>query len=121
DAKALRERVLRVLFDEFEEGVFLAALRIEDFDAMAGGLRQHIFEKGAIFEIHRRVNVAREIGGVEIKLLEQRGEKFGGIECIELLPVKIATVDDAAAAQMEEIGGDLGRFGVPGEHVGIVS
>src|SRR6185437_7489493 len=46
---------------------------------------------------------------------------FGGIECIELLPVKIATVDDAAAAQMEEIGGDLGRFGVPGEHVGIVS
>ena len=47
------------------------------------------------------------------------GKKFAGIELFQVFPVEIAAVDDAAAAQVKEIHGDLGRLGIPGQHVGV--
>ncbi len=63
----------------------------------------------------------REIGGVEIKLLQERRDEFVGVECVELFPEKFAAVDDASTAQVEEIRGDEGSFGVVREHVGVVA
>ena len=67
------------------------------------------------------MNGARQIGGVEIKLLQQRREKFVGVEFVEVFPVEIAAIHDAAAAQVEKIRGHLRRLGVPREHVGVVA
>src|SRR5579871_3088179 len=42
--------------------------------------------------------------------------KFLGV-----FPIEFATVDDTAAAQVEEICGDEGRLGVVGENVGVIA
>ncbi len=101
--------------------MFLPALRIQDLHAMPGFFGQDFLEQLAIFEIHRRMDETRQIGGIEIELLQQRRQKFGGIEFVQVLPVKIAAVHHAPAAQVEQIHGHLRRLGVPCEHVGIVA
>jgi hypothetical protein len=47
------------------------------------------------------VNHLGQIFGVEIELLEKRGDEFVGIELVELFPIKFAAIHHAAAAQME--------------------
>ena len=121
DAEALFERVLGVVRDEFEERAFAAALGGEDFDFVAGAIGESFFEQFAIFELHRNVDGFREIGGIEIKLFQQRWDEFVGVEFVELFPEKFAPIDDAAAAKVEEIGGDERGFGVVGENVGVVA
>ncbi len=66
NAEARDERLLRVFLDQFEERVLLAALRIQDFDAMAGFFGEDFFEQVAIVEIERRVDEARKIFRIEI-------------------------------------------------------
>ncbi len=51
-----------------------------------GGIREDFLEQRAILEIHGHVDEARQIGCIEIKLLQQRRQKFGGIEFLEILP-----------------------------------
>ena len=67
------------------------------------------------------MDVAWNIFGVEVELLQQRRQEFGGVEFVEIFPVEIAAVDDPAAADVEQVDGDLRRLGVPAEHVGIVA
>ena len=66
------------------------------------------------------MNGARQIRGVEIELLQKRGQKFGRLEFREVFPVKIAPVHDAPSAKMEEIHGHQRRLRVPGQHVDVV-
>ena len=113
--------MLGVLFHQFEKGVFLPALRIEDFDAVPGRFGQHVLQQRAIFEINRRMDEARQIAGFEIQLLEQRRQEFGGVELLEVLPIEIAPIHNSAAAKVKKIHGHLWRLGVPGEYVCIVA
>ena len=121
DAEALLEGMLGVAFDQIEEGALAAALRREDFHFVPGALAEQVLEQLAILKIHGHMNHFRKIFGFQIKLLQQRGHKFVGIEFIEVLPIKFAAIHDAAGAQVEEIGGDERRFGVIGKHIGIVA
>ncbi len=97
DAEALFERVLGVVRNEIEEGALAAALRGEDFDFVAGAVGECFFEQGAVFEIDRDVDRFREIGGVEIKLLEQGWDEFVGVEFVELFPEKFAATSGTSA------------------------
>src|SRR5690242_17896488 len=127
DAEALLERVARVFLDQIEEGMLGAALGGGDFHAAIGQIEsggafgENFFKQRAVFEIAHDVNGAGKISRVEIELLEHGREEFVGIEFFLVLPVEIAAVNDAAGANVEEIHGDLRRFGIPGEHVGIVA
>ena len=103
-AKALLERVARVLFDQIEKGMLWAALRCGDIDAPVGqaecgrAFTQRFLEQRAILEIARHVDDAREKRGVEIQLFEQRRQKLGGIKRVLILPIKIAPVHHASSA-----------------------
>ena len=44
-----------------------------------------------------------------------------GSKFVELFPEEFAAIDDAAAAEVEKIGGDERGFGVVGEDVGVVA
>ncbi len=120
-AETLHEGMLGVLFHELQERVFLSALRVQNFDAMPGRFGQDVFEQRAIFEIDGCVNVARQITGFEIELLQQGRQKLRGIELAEIFPIEVAPINDSPAAQVEQIHGHLRRFGVPGEDVGVVA
>ena len=69
--------MLRILFDQFEEVVFLSALRIGNLHAMLGLFAEDFFQHFALFEVNRRVNAAREIRSVEVELLQQGRKKLG--------------------------------------------
>src|SRR5690348_17267283 len=99
--ESLHKRVASIFLDEFEKGMLFAALRVEQFNAMTGPLAEYVFEKLPFFEVHRRVNVARHIGCIEIKLLNERGQKLRRIEFFEILPIKVAAIDHAPAAQVK--------------------
>src|SRR5690348_12510733 len=99
--ESLHKRVPRIFLDEFEEGMLFAALRVEQLNAMTGPVAEYVFEKLPIFEVPRRMNVARYIGGIEIKLLKERGQKLRRIEFFEILPIKVAAIDHAPAAQVK--------------------
>ena len=126
-AEALLEGVARVFLHQFQKGVFRAALRHQNFHAaarrfeMRAALGEDFLEKFAILEIHGHVNGARQIRGVEIELLQQRRQKFGGLEFRKVFPVKIAPVHDAPAAKVEQIHGHQRRLGVPREDVDVVA
>ena len=100
---------------------FLAALRRENFYAMASTFGQHFFQQFPIFKFRGNVNHFREIVGFEIKLLQQRRDEFLRIKFVQIFPVKFAAVHHAAAAQVKEVCGDERRFGVIGKHVGVVA
>ena len=116
----------RIFFHQLEESVFRAPLRHQNFDAaarrleMRGALAEDFFQKFAIFKIHRNVDRAREVGGVQVKLLQQRGQKFGGLEFVQVFPIKVAPVHDAPPANVKQIDGHQRRLGMPGQDVDIV-
>src|SRR5579883_778714 len=125
--ESLFERVTRILFHQIEKGMFGAALRHGDFHATVGqvesggALGEDFLEELAVFEIAHDVNGARQVSGIEIELLQDRGEEFTGIEFVEIFPIKIAAIDDPAGADVKHVDGDLRRFCVPGENVGVVA
>src|SRR5580704_17127043 len=127
DAESLLERMARIFLHQIQERMLRTALRYRDLHAAIGqvqrfgALRKDVFEQLAILEIAHDVNGSRQIGGIEIKLLEHRGKKFVGIEFLEVFPIEITAIDYAAGANVEKIHGYLGRLGVPGEHVGVVA
>ncbi len=96
-------------------------LRIQNFHAVANFFGEHFFEQLAVLEFHGRVNEARDVRGVEVELIEQRRKKFRWLKIFEIFPVEIAAIDDAAAAQVKDVDGDLRRLGVPGDDVGVVT
>ena len=67
------------------------------------------------------MNERRDVGIVEIHLLQKRGEEFGRIELPLIFPEELAAIDDVAAAQMEQVHGDQGRLGIVGEDIGVVA
>ena len=101
--------------------MFLPALRVHDFHAMAGALGENFFQQFAIFKTHGRVDVTRQIGRVQIELLQQGRQEFRGIEFLQFFPVKIAAVYHAAASQVKKVHRNLRRLGVPGQNVGVVT
>ena len=98
-----------------------AALRREDFDFVAGAFGENFFEEFPFFKIVRNVNCFGKIFGFEIELLQQRGNKFGGMKFFEFFPIKFAAIHNAAGAQVEEIRGNERRFGVVGKNIGVVA
>ena len=88
---------------------------------MSRGIGEDFLEQRAILEIHGHVNKARQIGCIEVKLLQQGWQEFRRVKFIEIFPVDIAAVDHSSAAQVEEIDRNLRRFGVPGENIGVVA
>src|ERR1700687_2070055 len=82
---------------------------------------ENFLQDCAVLEIHRHVDGARQIRGVQIELFEQRRQKFSGFKCFQVFPVEIAPVHDAAAPQMEKIDGHQRRLGVPCENVCIIA
>src|SRR2546427_10931187 len=67
------------------------------------------------------MNRSRQISGIEIELFEHGGQEFVGIKFLEILPIKIAAIDHAAGANVKKINRDLGRLGIPSEHVGVIA
>ncbi len=80
DAEALVVGLLGVLADEVDERALFAALRGEDFDAAAGALGEQLGQDGAVGELDRDKDGARDVALVEVELFEQRGEEFCRIE-----------------------------------------
>src|SRR5579863_5510867 len=118
-AEAPLERVAGVARHQFRHGALGSGLRRQDVQRPAALLRQHLFQHGAIVEVGRHVDLARQIMLVEIELLEQGGKKLTRIEVLEVLPEKLAPVDDAAAAQVEEIHSQELPFLVEAEDVHV--
>src|ERR1700675_3016218 len=104
--------MLGIILDEFEKCVLLPSLRIQNFDAMPSSFSEHVFQKIAILESHWCMDKARQILGIKVKLFQKRRQKFGRIELLQVLPIKITAVHHATAAKMEEIHGHLGRLRV---------
>ena len=75
----------------------------------------------AILELHRHVNERRDVGLVQINLLQQRREEFRRIELALIFPEELAPIDDVAAPQVEQVHRDQRRLGVVGEDVGVVA
>jgi hypothetical protein len=88
-----------------------ASLRHQDFDAAARRLEicrplaENFLQDRPVLEVHRHMDGARQIRGIEIELFEEGGQKFSGFECLQVFPVEIAPVHHAAAAQVEEVDG----------------
>ena len=69
---------------------------------------QQLFQHLAIFEVHRHMDAAGDVLLVEINLLQQRREEFVRLEIEQILPEVFAAIDNAAVAQVEQIGGTSG-------------
>lgn len=82
DTEALVVGLLGVLADEVDEGAFFAALGGGDLDAVAGAFGEEIGEEGAVGEVDGEVDGLRDVGLVEVELLEQGGEEGGGREAL---------------------------------------
>ena len=67
------------------------------------------------------MNQAGDVALVDVELHEERREEFGGIEGGLVFPEELAAIDNAAAAQVKEVGGEQGRLGIEGENVGVVA
>ena len=80
DAEALIVALLRVLPGEVDERAFFSALRDGDLDLVAGAFAEQSGERGAVGEVDREINGARNVMLVDVELLEQRGEEGSGFE-----------------------------------------
>src|SRR5258708_4075215 len=120
-AEALLEGMLRVVLDEIQKCALLPALRRVDLHLVPGALGQRFFQKLAVFEFHWHMNRLGQVFGFQVKLFEQRGHKFLRIEFLELFPVEFATVHDAPAAQVEQVGRNKRRLRVVRQDVGVVA
>src|ERR1700733_5558355 len=101
--------MLRILFDQFEEVVFLSALWIGNLHTMLGLLAEDLFEDLALFEVNRRVDATRKIRSIEVELLQQGRKKLRGVELFLVFPVKVSPVHHAPAANVKQIHGHLRR------------
>ena len=115
------ETVLGVGFGEVVERLLLTALGRVDFDFAALLFAEQFFEGFAVVEVGGDVDDGGNVGLREIDLLDERGHEFGGVEVVLVFPVELAAVDDAAVAEVEEIDGEQGRFGVVGVDVDVVA
>ena len=100
DAETLFEGMFGIVFHQIEKGALAASLRSENFHFVPGTFAEQYFQQLAVLEIDRDVNHFREIFGFEIELLEERGDKFVGIEFVQVLPVEFAAVHHAPGAQV---------------------
>ena len=121
DAETLLERVFRVGFDQRQQRLLLPALRHQDLHFVAALFAQQFFQRLAILEIHRHVDAAGDVLLIEINLLEQRREEFVGLEIEQILPEVFAAIDDAAVAQVEQVGGDQRRLGVVSQNIDVLA
>ena len=119
--EALLEGLPRVALHQIEEGALGAAQGRKDFQPAAGAFAKKFFQGLVVLEFQGHVDVARQIAGLQVELLEQGREEFRRLEFLEVFPVKIAAVQDASAADVEQVDGHQGRFGVPGQDVGVVA
>ena len=69
-----------VLADEVYERALFTALGGGEFDAVLHALREEVGQDGAVGKVNGDVDGARDVGLVEVKLLEERGEECGGRE-----------------------------------------
>ena len=88
---------------------------------MAPLFGQELFQFVAIFEVGRNVNDRRNVGLLQIDLLQQRCEEFGCLEIGLIFPEELAAVDDLAVAEVEQIDRDQRRLGVVGEDVDVLA
>ncbi len=88
---------------------------------MTGVFGQDFLEQQAIFEVHRHMDIPRQIRRIQIELFEERREKFRRLEVLEVFPIEIPAIHHAAPSQVEQVYSHLGRFGIPRKHVGIVA
>ena len=121
DAEAGFKAVFGVGFGEVEESFFFAALGGADFDAAAAFFGEEFGEGFAVFKVVGDVDDERDVALVEVDLLEEGGEEFGGVEVEAVFPVELAAVDDAAVADVKEVDGEERGFGVVGEDVDVVA
>ncbi len=86
---------------------------------MAFFLAEQLFQLFAILEIHRHVDTAGDVLLVEVDLLEQRREEFVRLEIEQIFPEIFAAIDDAAIAQVKQVGGDERRLGMVRQDVDV--
>ncbi len=82
--EALIVRLLGVVAGKIEQRALIAALRHQDVNARCRGLSAICSESSsssvlAIFEVHRNVDIARNVWLSDIKLVEERGEESPGL------------------------------------------
>jgi hypothetical protein len=80
DAEALVVGLSRVLAYEVDQGALVAAAGGGDLDAMADFLGEYVGENRAVGEVDGKKDRARDVGLVELELLEESGEEGRGAE-----------------------------------------
>ena len=78
NAKALRVGLLGVLAGEVDEGPLFAALRNDQFDAMAGALCEQGGESFEVGKIYRSEYGAWDVLLIDVELLEECGKDRSG-------------------------------------------
>ena len=106
------EAVLGVGLHQVQQRLLLAALRRVDLHLAAALLREQLFERLAVLEIHRHVDRGGDVLLVEVELLEQRGEELRLVELRLVFPEELAAVHDLAVAQVEQVDRHQRRLGV---------
>ena len=82
--------LLGVLARQIDEGALLPALRNGDLNAMFRVRRKQTGQGGAIGEVHRDVDVLRDIGLVNVELLQQRREESSRLKGSDRLLGRVA-------------------------------
>ncbi len=65
------------------------------------------------------MNPVRDIGLIEINLLEERGEELRRLVVEQILPEVLTAIDDAAVAQVKQVGRHQRRLGVGSQDVDV--
>ena len=112
---------LALVLHQVEQRFLLPALRRADFDALAALFAEQFFQHFAVFEIHRHVNLGRNVLLIQINLLQQGGEELGLIELRLVFPEELAPVDNLSVAQVEQVERHQRRLGVAGEDIDVVA
>src|SRR5262249_31748852 len=76
----LVKRLLGVLRGQVDERALFAALRRDDLNLASSLFAQQLFERGPVFEVDGRKDVAGDILLIDVDLLEQRGKEFPRME-----------------------------------------
>ena len=117
NAEAPFERVAGIARHQFRQRPLGPGLRSENVDRPPALLGEHLLQRFAIVEVRGRMNLPRQILLVQIDLLEQRGEEFGRVEFLQVLPEELAPVQHAPAAQVKKIDGHQRAFLVEAQDV----
>ena len=85
-AEALVVGLLGVVAGEIDQRALVAALRNKNVHSCGAGalagqlLREQVFQRLAIFEIDRHVDIPRNVGLADVELLQERREEFAGMK-----------------------------------------